>query len=212
MQPRRGRHPVAGSPRRADSMEVRLRRALIVVPSIDLSITQYRRMRKILEEQGFQVQVASSRRVEISQGKFCLLPDLELSQASGADYDLVVFVAGRGNKDLWHDPAAHRVVREALAAHRVVGASGAAVPILAYAGVLQGRHATGPLSLATLLGAKGAKYTPGPVAVDDGIVTLRKSEFYVSFARQILEQVSTASEPVHGAPRAGQARAAPQSR
>jgi len=167
-----------------------MHRALLVVPRDDLSVAQYRRTRKMLEERGFQVQVAACRRDEIKLRDFSLLPDLELAQARGRDYDLVVFVAGRGNKELWQNPAAHQVARDALAASRVVGASGAAVPILAYAGILQGRCATGPISLATLLGARGVKYTAGPVALDDGIVTLRKSEFYSSFAQQLLKQVS----------------------
>lgn len=39
--------------------------------------------------------------VTIEQLDFTLMPDLELSQAKGSDFDLLVFVAGRGNRELW---------------------------------------------------------------------------------------------------------------
>lgn len=171
-----------------------MRSALLVVPREHLSVSQYRRTRRLLEEHGFQVQVAASTRDEIKLTDFSLKPDLELAQARGSDYDLVIFVAGRGNRELWHSPEAHRLARDALAAGNGVGASGAAVAILANAGLLQGRHATGPVSLAALLKDKGAEYTAGPVAVDDGIVTLRKSEAFPFFGQQLLELVARKEE------------------
>lgn len=169
-------------------------RALLVVPNRGLSVNQYWRTRRLLEQQGFQVQVAAFRRDEIEQLAFSLTPDLELSQAKGGDYDLVVFIAGHGNRDLWNLLEAHRVAREALEAGKVVGASGAAVPILANAGLLRGRRATGPLSVAAVLREAGAEYTADPVTVDDGIVTLRRSEAFESFGQQLLEQVRRRQE------------------
>ena len=169
-------------------------RALLVVPREQLSVSQYRRIRLSLEQQGFQVQVAASRPEEINWTDLRLTPDLSLTTAKGSDYDLVVFVGGRGNKELWNNPAAHQVARDALAAGRVIGASGAAVCILANAGVLQDRRATGPLSIAAALKQRGAKYTPGPVATDDAIVTLRKSEALSPFMQQLLEKVRQRAE------------------
>jgi len=164
-------------------------RALLVVPSLGFSVTQYRRVRELLEKEGFQAQVAAPRSGEIRLTGFSLKPDLELGQAKAGDYDLVIFIAGRGNRELWNSQEAHRVVREAVATGKVIGASGAAVAILANAGVLQGRRATGPLSLAVVLKDKGAQYTAESVAADEGIVTLRHSEGFDSFARELLQRV-----------------------
>jgi protease I len=169
-------------------------RALLVVPDWGLSVNLYWRTRRLLEQQGFQVKVAAPRREQIEQLAFILMPDLDLAQAKGGDYDLVVFVAGHGNRDLWNHPEAHRVGREAVAAGKVVGASGAAVPILANAGLLRGRRATGPLSVAGVLKQAGADYTADQVTVDAGIVTLRRSEAFESFGQQLLEQVRLREE------------------
>ncbi len=164
-------------------------KALLVVPKEHFSVSQYRRTRQLLEQEGFSVQVAAPSREQIRLTDFSLTPDLAISEAKAADYDLVVFIAGRGNKELWHAPEAHRLARESLAAGKVVGASGAAVAILANAGLLQGRLVTGPISLAALLKDKGANYTAGPVAVDDGLVTLRKSEAFAFFVQALLDQL-----------------------
>lgn len=165
-----------------------MKQALVVVPKGGLSVNQYERTRRLLEREGFRVQVASSTRDEIEQLDFRLRPDLGLSQVEGGDYDVVVFVAGHGNRELWDSEDAHRVARDALAAGRVVAASGAAVAILARAGVLRGRKATGPVSLAATLEEEGAQYTAEPVQAEDGIVTLRRSEAFESFGKQIVEQ------------------------
>lgn len=169
-------------------------RALLVVPRQGLSVNQYRQTRQLLEQQGFQVQVAASHRDEISQMDFTLMPDMELGQVGGGDYDLLVFVAGHDNRELWDSPEAHRVAREAQAAGKVVGASGAAVAILANAGLLRGRHATGPISLAAAIKNGGAEYTAEPVVADDGVVTLRRSEAFEAFGQRLLDQLRRREE------------------
>jgi len=166
-----------------------MRRALLVVPTTQLSVGEYRGIRRLLEKEGFQVQVGSSHRDKIELTGFELTPDVELARVRAADYDLVVFVGGRGNKEFWQASEAHQLARDALAAGKVVGASGSAVRILANAGLLKGRRATGPAAWARFLEEMGAEYTLGPVASDDGIVTMRKSEGLRSFVRQLLAEV-----------------------
>ena len=169
-------------------------RALLVVPRRGLSVNQYRRTRQLLEEQGIQVEVAAPGGEKVVLTDFTVTPDVSLEQASVADHDLVVFVAGRGNRELWSSSDAHRVAKDALAAGKVIGASGAAVGILANAHLLGGRRATGPISLAAMLRAGGADYTAEPVTVDDGIVTLRRSEAFESFGEQLLQQLRRKEE------------------
>jgi len=164
-------------------------RALIVVPPESFSCGQYRQMRQVLTEHGFEVQVASRGREEIKQPRCSVTPDVSLDQVHGGSYDVLVFVAGRGNRRLLEAPEAHRLAREAVSAGRVVGASGLAVGILANAGVLRGQPAAGPISLAGLLQERGAIYTADPVAVAANVVTLRKSEAFPIFAQQLLELV-----------------------
>lgn len=167
-------------------------RALLVVPRTRFSCNLYRRARDLLERQGIQVQVASSIRGEIRAPECTVMADARLEEVRGADYDLVVFVAGRGNRDLLDSAEAHRVAREALEAGKVVGATGLAVAILANAGLLRGRKAAGPISVAVLLREKGADYTADPVAADDGLVTLRRSEAFPAFGQELLARLPQA--------------------
>jgi putative intracellular protease/amidase len=171
-----------------------MKRALLIVPKENFSCTFYQRTRELLKQQGFRVQVASSVRKEIKHLTCTLTPNVTLHEVRGGDYDVIVFIAGRGNRNLLDDPEAHRVAREALAAGQVIGASGLAVGILANAGLLEGRQVTAPVTLIARLQAKGAKYTFSPVAVDDGIVTLRDAQAFPVFGQHLLEQVRRREE------------------
>lgn len=161
-------------------------RAILVIPPENFSCPQLLRARACFQQARLEVQVASSVRTTIQQAHCTVTPDQTLAAVHGGDYDAVVFIAGRGNRQLLTEPDAHRIAREAQAASRVIGASGLAVGILANAGLLAGRRATGPISIAALLKEKGADYTPEPIVVDDRIVTLRRAESFAAFCEQIV--------------------------
>lgn len=175
-------------------------RALLVVPRRGLAINQYRRARRLLEQRRVQVQVAAPRLEDITQERFSLMPDIELGRVRVGDYDLVVFVGGRGNKEVWYLPEAHRVAREALEAGKVVGAIGTGVGVLIYADLLRGLRATAPPSLVPMLEGRGARYADSPPAVvDDGVVTVRRPEVLETFVVELLEQVERRQEVARAA-------------
>ena len=175
-------------------------RALLVVPRRGLAINQYRRARRLLEQRRVQVQVAAPRREDVTEERFSLVPDMELGGVRGGDFDLVVFVGGRGNKEVWYLPEAHRVAREALEAGKVVGAIGTGIGVLIHAGLLRGLRATAPPSLVPMLDEVGARYADSPpVVVDDGVVTVRRPEVMEAFVVELLEQVERRREAARAA-------------
>ncbi len=101
-------------------------------------------------------------------------PALRIRDAKATDYDAVVAVGGRGTPEhLWNDESAHRLLREARAAGKVVGGICLSGATLAIAGVLKGVDATCYVTDASrkemLKG--GAIFVEKPVVVSGKVVT-----------------------------------------
>jgi putative intracellular protease/amidase len=144
------------------------KRALIVMyPNFEE--TEYGVPRAFLEELGVTVTVAclTSEVVVGGEGNK-VQPDVTLSTVRGDDYDVVILPGGEVDTD---DPEAHRVIREATAAGRLVAAICRGPLSLAKAGVLEGKRATAayPYTLPEL----GAIYTGNTVERDGLIVTAK---------------------------------------
>jgi protease I len=159
------------------------KRALIVIYR-NFEETEYGIPRAFLEELGVTVTVASltSELVVGYQGK-TVQPDVTLSTVRGDDYDVVIFPGGEVDTD---DPEAHRVVREAIAAGRLVAAICAGPLSLAKAGVLEGKRATAA-HLYTLP-ELGAIYT-GNTVERDGLLITAKSP---GDSRRFVEAIAAA--------------------
>lgn len=129
-----------------------------------------------------------------------LLKDIDIDKL-----DALVFVGGAGARQYWRDPVAHRLVREAVAKGKVLGAICISPVTLAYAGVLRGKRATVWVSERSRLIEKGAKYTGKDVTIDGLIVTANGPPSAQKFAEAILKLVTEqankrqqAKEPVKG--------------
>ncbi len=115
---------------------------------------------------------------------------IELSKASAADYDAVVFIGGGGSAVYFNDETAQSIAKEAAAGGKVVGAICIAPSILANAGLLDGKNATAFSSEAQNLRAKGANYTGQPVTVDGKIITGNGPAAAKEFGKKIVEALA----------------------
>jgi hypothetical protein len=107
--------------------------ALFIVPD-RFSDVEYRIPRRILEELGVVVTVASwSSEAVMGSAGHEVQPEVQLGDVHGGDYDALVFVGGQGVKPT--APETQRLVQEAVAADRVVAAICAARAILTIAGL-----------------------------------------------------------------------------
>lgn len=166
-------------------------KALLVVAPRDFNDHEYEEARSALEEAGYGVAVASSRKGKASgtQGMEVEV-DLELARAKAGDYAAVVFIGGEGAKALFNDPDALKLAREAEAAGMTVAAICVAPAILARAGVLKGKKATCYPSVADRLEAEGAEYVEEDVVVDGKVVTACGPEAAEAFGAAVVDNIA----------------------
>jgi len=101
--------------------------------------------------------------------------DCPAAQVSGRDFDLLFLPGGQpGTDNLRKDPQVQRILQEAFEAKKTIGAICAAPSILAEAGCLSGRRATGHPSVRSAMEkATGVQYTGAAVVIDGSMVTSR---------------------------------------
>lgn len=160
---------------------------LMVVANFDFNETEYSVPRKIFEDNGFSVKVASSLggKCNSSDGSI-VSADLTLSDVNIVDYDAVVFVGGQGAEIYFNDQVALNLVKEFNYADKLTCAICLAPVILAKAGILKGKNTTVTGSSVRDLELADAVYTAQSVAKDDNIVTASGPDAAEEFAREIV--------------------------
>lgn len=149
--------------------------ALLVIAKQGYQDKEYEGTRAPLEGASVSVTLASTEAGECD-GKFGgkVVADLALRDVDVSRYDVVAFIGGPGAAALKDDADALRVVRDAVAAKKILGAICIAPTILAAAGVLHDKEATvwdedGLQS--AYLEEHGAHYTGKDVEVDGLFIT-----------------------------------------
>lgn len=164
-----------------------MKKALLIVAFDKFRDEEYAEPRRVLEEAGWQVTVASSQ-LGTATGKLGLKVkvDATLDKVIAKDFDAVMFVGGPGANVYYHDPLAHQLAKGAIEHNKVLGAICGAPPILAYAGVLKGKKATMFTDTGDL--AKGgATHTGQGVEVDGKIITATGPHTAKAWAEAIIE-------------------------
>lgn len=143
-----------------------------------------------LESGGFEVTIGSTE-VGTCTGKFGGTTEatVALRDVIAADYDRIAFIGGPGAAALADNIDAHRVAREAVDMHMVLGAICIAPTILANAGVLRGKKATvwddGQNTQIDILRKHGATYTGDAVTVDGLLITANGPEAAEEFGERV---------------------------
>jgi len=150
-------------------------RVLLIIAPQDFQPQEYGEPRRILEEAGYTVVVASTtldEAVSMPPEQLRVKPDVTIGEVVVADYDAIVFVGGGGSSVYWDDPVAHRIAQEVVAQQKVLAAICIAPVTLARAGVLQGKQATAFPSTDTvaMVQAGGAACTGEETVVRDGLI------------------------------------------
>jgi len=141
----------------------------------------------LLRRAGIEVTVAGLKpgTVQASRG-VQLVPDTTLDAALQHDYDMVVLPGGLpGATHLREDPRIIALLQKMAAAGRYTAAICAAPRVLAEAGVLQGKQATGYPG--TLDGLPGISVSSAPVVRDGKVLTSRGPGTAMDFALALIE-------------------------
>ena len=96
-------------------------------------------MTDLLEQEGFEVVVASTSGQPLVAGRTTLTPDLKLGEVNVADYSGIIMPCMAVGFDVALKPEVAAIVRGALAERKPVAAQLSSVITLAYAGVLTGK-------------------------------------------------------------------------
>lgn len=149
---------------------------LLIIAHEGFQPVEYFASKAAIESAGHKVITACDKSGEANSA-LDFLPakvDVEIKDAKGEDYDGVFIIGGPGALDHLDNEETYRLVREAEAAGKLWGAICIAPRILAKAGLLKGKKATGwdgDNKLGEILAGVGAEYIKEPVVVDEKLFT-----------------------------------------
>lgn len=153
---------------------------------------EYEKPRKIFERNNHKITIASTittRDIYGMAGKKARA-DILLDNVDVSKFDAFVFIGGLGMKELWDNPKAHEIAKEAAAKGKVLSAIEIAPVILARAGVLEGKRATVYYSEQKEITSRGGTYAGNPVVIDGNIVTGKGPESSDEFGVAVLKALS----------------------
>ena len=171
------------------------KQVLFVVAPERFRDEEYAAPRKVLEDRGATVKVASTRGgTAVGMLGVTLQPDLLVNDAFGTDWDAVVVVGGAGSPaHLWNDRALLALLKDRSDRRKVVAGICLSAAALARAGVLGGRRATcwpSPEAIAALEQG-GATHERAGVVEDGHLITAdgpaSAGAFGEAVARALLE-------------------------
>lgn len=141
-----------------------------------------------LQEAGAEVKVVGSGRKEIFESKhgYPVKADLSIHEVRPEEFDAVVIPGGYSPDQMRRERAMVEFVRGIHDAGKPVGAICHAGWMLASAGVLKGRRATGFFSIRDDMVAAGADYLNQSVVVDGNLITSRFPGDLPDFLRALI--------------------------
>lgn len=142
--------------------------------------------KKVLEEKGIEVEIASKgvrEALGMLGGKTAVGKDI--IEVKVEDYQGIVFVGGAGASVYFDDKTAQSLAKEAFQKGKVVGAICIAPSILANSGILEGKKATSFPSEEENLKSKGAIYTGEGVTVEGRIITAQGPSYARDFGEAL---------------------------
>lgn len=174
------------------------RKILFILPPFDFCDEEYQKPKNLFDEWGARIVVASSSLATAKgTGGALAKPQITINDAAARDFQALLLVGGSGSQKFWRDQAVHDLTRRANRLEKIVSASGYAVMVLANAGLLQGKRATGFPVIETVLKRHGAIYAGNPVEIVGNIVTASGPEAAEEFAEAIAKLVAgTASQRI----------------
>jgi len=174
-----------------------MKKVLMVVAPVDFRDEECMEPKKVFEEKGFQVTIASDLNPDdeatgMLGGKITV--EMNIKDVKTDEYDAVVFVGGSGTAVYFDNKTVTKIAKDAYEKGKIVGAICIAPSILANAGVLKGKNATSYPSEKQNLTKKGAMYIEEPVVVDRNVVTANGPKSATSFGKEIAKLIEKKQE------------------
>ena len=167
---------------------------VIVIASNDFQPVEYATPKKILEQAGYMVTVASDKPgTATAVDKSTTRIDFTLNNVIIDHYSAIIFVGGPGAIEHLDNETSYRLIKSAQQAKKLIAAICIAPRILAHAGILKGKRATGwdgDGELAQIFKSHGVTYERHPVVMDGSIITAVGPTAAQEFGTKIVERLS----------------------
>jgi protease I len=151
---------------------------------------EYEEPKKILKAAGIEVITASNKigHATAKDGSTTVV-DLAIDNVDIEPYAGIFFIGGPGALENLDDNKSYSLIKKAHQAHKIIGAICISTRILAKAGILHSKRATGwdgDNELTKVYSAHQVVYTRNPVVVDGTIITATGPEAAQEFGRKII--------------------------
>ncbi len=167
---------------------------VMIIASNGYQPIEYTTTKKILEQAGFMVTVASDKAgTAIASDKTTTQVDITLNNVIVDHYAAVVLIGGPGALEHIDNEIVHALLKTAYQLKKIIAAICIAPRILAHAGLLKGKRITGwdgDGELAKILHSCGAIYEPRHVVIDGSIITASGPMAAHEFGTKIVERLS----------------------
>ena len=168
-----------------------MKKVLLIVAQKGFQPKEYKRPKQILEDGGIEV-ITASEKVGIAISSYSnekILVDIPVDQVKVGEYDGIFLIGGPQALQYLDNDNMYNIMKEANEVCAVLGAICISPRILAKAGVLKNKKATGwddDGKLKSIFEDVGAKYIKEPVVQDGKVITAWGPDAAEAFGRLIL--------------------------
>jgi protease I len=167
------------------------KKILLIVASQGFQPIEYSQPKQILENAGYTVVTASNSAYQaISSIGTPTKVDLTIDAVNPKEYEGIFFIGGPGALEHLNNQKSYDLLQKAYTAHKFVGAICISPRILANAGILDGKKATGwddDHLLANIFVQHSVEYVKDPVVVDERIITASGPSAAQAWAQAIIK-------------------------
>jgi len=165
--------------------------AALVIAHQDYQPREYSVTKKLIEKADITILTVSDRAgIAVAGDGTYTKVDKTLKQLTLDDYDGIFFIGGPGAYTFLNNENSYDIIRKAAAAQKTLGAICYSPRILAKAGILKGKKATGwngDNNLGSLFKKYDVTYIQNQVVIDGNIITATDPMAAEAFARGIIE-------------------------
>ncbi len=168
------------------------KKVLFIIPEINFRDEELIEPRKIIESHKIKTLTASNTG-ETSNGVLGtkIKPDLSLNKIIVNNFDAIIFVGGPGSTIYYTNKTAINIAKEAYLKGKLVCSICLATGILAIAGLLKGKDATGFETTRELVAKNGGFYTGTNLEVTNRIITAKNPQAAKEFGEAIVRALET---------------------
>jgi protease I len=167
---------------------------VLIIASNGYQPIEYATTKKILEQAGFMVTVASDKAgTAVASDETTTPIDMTLDRVIVDHYAAVVLIGGPGALEHLDNETVHTLLKTTYQLKKIIAAICIAPRILAHAGLLKGKRVTGwdgDGELTKILNTFSAIYEPRHVVIDGSIITASGPQAAHEFGTKIVERLS----------------------